>query len=120
MSSGSKITGEGKVTTFKWFDREASSGPLSPRVSYLFKHLNTEKINAIMNRMNRGEITGDEMIKLLEEETNACLEGMEEEGTVRRTEEDEGTEEDEEDGEMGKAVTNSIQSIEDPNSALLS
>jgi hypothetical protein len=67
MSSGSKITGEGKVTTFKWFDREASSGPLSPRVSYLFKHLNTEKINAIMNRMNRGEITGDEMIKLLEE-----------------------------------------------------
>jgi hypothetical protein len=67
MSSGSKITGESKVTTFKWFDREASSGPLSPRVSYLFKHLNTEKINAIMNRMNRGEITGDEMIKLLEE-----------------------------------------------------
>jgi hypothetical protein len=45
---------------------------------------------------------------------------MEEEGTVRRTEEDEGTEEDEEDGEMGKAVTNSIQSIEDPNAALLS
>ena len=57
-------TGESK-STLKSFTREDGPNPFNPRLLYLLEHLDKEKISAIKNRKTRGEITREEMMKLL-------------------------------------------------------